>query len=66
MLPGAVHLRAVNPCCDEKLLYRNNWERAPKSQSGEPIYLSRERRMTRPWPSTSTQITRPFCMNLKR
>ena len=25
MLPGAVHLRAVNGCCDERLLVRNNW-----------------------------------------
>ena len=65
MLPGTVHLRAVNPRCDEKVLYRNNWEAPPKSQSAGD-YLSRERRMTRPWPSTSTQITRPFCMNLKR
>ena len=65
MLPGAVHIRAVNPCCDEKLLIRNNWEEATESQSPGD-YLSRERRMTRPWPSTSTQMTRPFCMNLKR
>jgi hypothetical protein len=33
MLPGAVHLRAVNPCCGERLLIRNNWEGVVKSQS---------------------------------
>src|SRR6476469_9868830 len=34
MLPGAVHLRAVNPCCGERLLYRNNWDVSVKCQSG--------------------------------
>jgi hypothetical protein len=33
MLPGAVHVRAVNPRCDEKLLYRNNWDFNEESQS---------------------------------
>jgi len=64
MLPGAVPLRAVNPPGGEKLLVRNNWEVRTKCQSASQ--WSRERRMTRPWPSTSTQMTRPFCMNLKR
>src|SRR5438309_8761864 len=32
MLPGTVHLCAVNPCCGEELLIRNNWELARKCQ----------------------------------
>src|SRR5438270_3415635 len=31
-LPGAVHLRAVNPSCGERLLIRNNWELRSKCQ----------------------------------
>ena len=58
---------AVNPLGGEELLVRNNWERARKSQLAADFdYCGRERRMMRPWPSTSTQITRPFCMNFKR
>ena len=61
MLPGAVHLHPVNPCCGERLLIRNNWEGAAKSQSGRNDRYGRERRMIRPvCGSTSTQITRPF------
>ena len=76
MLPGAVHLLAVNPRCGERLLIRNNqpqgrsasgavermMEGAVKSQSATVMfYRSRERRMMRPvWGSTSTQMTRPF------
>ena len=82
MLPGAVHLHAVNPWCGERLLIRNNqpqgrgasgaeqrlMEGAGKSQSTAVMfYRSRERRMIRPvWGSTSTQITRPFWMNFMR
>src|SRR3954453_3630429 len=32
MLPGTVRLCAVNPCCGEELLIRNNWELARKCQ----------------------------------
>ena len=73
MLPGAIHLRAVNPRCDEKLLIRNN-QRQVQHAGGIAEWLmdlavaqrSWERRMMLPRPSTSTQMTRPFCMNLNR
>ena len=38
MLPGAVHLLAVNPRCGERLLIRNNWDGAVKSQSASEMF----------------------------
>lgn len=42
MLPGTVHLLAVNPLCGERLLIQNNWECVEKSQSatGRPNGLA--------------------------
>ena len=61
MLSGAVHFRVVNPPCVNRLLDRNELVRV------RCVAYGRDLRRIRPvWASTSTQITRPFCMNFRR